>query len=330
MAVETLDFFFNHEYAKLYENIDGASDTFFLECEHGKIQHTFILREIKWSLGGKTYYDIVTPYGYGGPIILECTDILKLMEAYRKAFAEYCSEHNIICEFIRFHLFDNVDFRENYYGETQRMLDNVVVNTTGAYDDIWMRYEHKVRKNVKKAQSNGLEMIVENDLSRLDDFLRIYYGTMERNNAKQYYYFKRGYFEDIARRIPQNFMYFHVIKDDSVISTELVLFSDKYAYSFLGGTVESAYSVRPNDFLKDAIIKWCNETGREIFVLGGGYRKDDGIYKYKRSFTDSPDVPFYIGKSIFDRKIYDEMVSLRAAEDKDFDRESAYFPLYRA
>ena len=325
-----MDFSFNPEYAKIYANIDGTSDTFNYECEYGKIRNTYILRKIKWSIGDKTYYDIVTPYGYGGPVALEFTDIVKLLEAYHAAFSKYCIEHNIICEFIRFHLFDNVDVRENYYGETVRMLDDVIVDTTGTYDDIWMRYEHKVRKNVKKAQSSGLEMIVENNLSHLDDFLRIYYATMERNQAKQYYYFKREYFEDIARRIPQNFMYFHTIKEDAVISTELVLCSDKYAYSFLGGTDETAYAMRPNDFLKDAIIKWCNETGREIFVLGGGYHKDDGIYKYKRSFTSSPDVPFYIGKTIFNQKIYDEMVCLRAAEDENFDRESAYFPLYRA
>lgn len=323
------DLYFDPNYAKVYEEIDGKSETFYFSCPYGEIQNTFILRPVKWELNGKKWFDIVTPYGYGGPLVLSYTDKEKLMEAYQTAFAAYCLEHNIVCEFIRFHLFDNVDIRECYYGETANVLDNVVVDTTGQYDDIWMKYEHKVRKNVKKALNNGLEICIEQNLNHLDEFLEIYYATMDRNQATDYYYFKRSYFENIARLLPENYMYFHVMKDGKVISTELVLCSEDYAYSFLGGTNEEYYSMRPNDFLKDAIVKWCNETGKKCFVLGGGYHKDDGIYRYKRSFTKTPDVPFYVGRTILNQETYDRFVELRAAEEPDFDRESPYFPLYR-
>ena len=121
-----------------------------------------------------------------------------------------------------------------------------------------------------------------------------------------------------------------MLKDGKVIATELVLCSENYAYSFLGGTNEEYYAMRPNDFLKDAIIRWCNETGRNFFILGGGYHKEDGIYRYKRSFTKAPDVPFYIGRAVLNQPVYDRLVELRAAETPDFDREASYFPLYRA
>lgn len=325
-----LDLYFNPEYAKVYRNIDGDSDTFTFKCEYGTIQNTFILREVKWPINGQKYFDIVTPYGYGGPVILESADKDRLIEEYKSAFTEYCLEHNIICEFVRFHLFDNVDVQEKFYGETAQVLDNVVVDTTYPYDEIWMRYEHKVRKNVKKAKSNGLELLVESTTEHLDDFLKIYYDTMDRNSAEKFYYFDRSYFEDIATRLPENFMYFYVLKDGIVVSTELVLCSAKYAYSFLGGTNTEYYSLRPNDFLKDGIIRWCNETGREKFILGGGYHKDDGIYRYKRTFTPDPDVPFFIGKYIYNQEAYNKAVECRSAEDADFDTTASYFPLYRA
>lgn len=330
MNSNTLDLYFKPEYAKIYRDIDGKSETFTLKCDYGIVQNTFIMREIKWKLDGKVYYDIVTPYGYGGPIILECSDIDMLMREYRIAFFDYCEKNNIVCEFVRFHLYDNVDVRERYYGDTENLLDNVVVDTTGSYDDIWMSYEHKVRKNVKKAQANGLEILIENSVEHLDSFLDIYYKTMDRNNAKQYYYFEKRYFEDISKYLPDNFVYFYVLKDGKTISTELVLCSDKYAYSFLGGTDEEYYSLRPNDFLKDEIIKWCNSTNREKFILGGGYGREDGIYRYKRSFTKLPDVPFYVGRAIINREVYDRLVECRKNESSDFDMSSSYFPLYRA
>lgn len=325
-----LDLYFDPNYAKVYEQIDGRSETFRFTCPYGSVQNTFILRPVKWELDGKRWFDIVTPYGYGGPVMLECTDPEKLMEAYREAFTAYCLEHNIVCEFIRFHLFDNVDVRQHYYGETAHMLDNVVVDTALDYDIIRMNYEHKVRKNVKKAVNSGLEICIEQSLDHLDDFLNIYYATMDRNQATAYYYFKRSYFEDIARLLPENYMYFHVMKDGKAISTELVLCSEEYAYSFLGGTDKAYYDMRPNDFLKDAIIQWCSRTGRKHFILGGGYHKDDGIYRYKRSFTKAPDAPFYVGRAILNKPVYDRLVELRAAEDPTFDRGSSYFPLYRA
>ena len=324
------DLYFDPNYAKVYEQIDGKSETFCFRCCYGTMQNTFLLRPIKWRLDGAQWYDIATPYGYGGPLIVECTDKEKLMEAYREAFAAYCLDNHIVCEFVRFHLFDNTDVRTQYYGETAHMLNNVVVSTSLDYEEIWMNYEHKVRKNVKKAKSHSLQIRIEQGIDHLDDFLKIYYATMDRNQASGYYYIGRSFFEDIANLLPENYMFFHVLKDEQVISTELVLCSKKYAYSFLGGTDETYYAMRPNDFLKDAIIRWCNETGREFFVLGGGYHKEDGIYRYKRSFTKDPDVPFFVGRAVWNRTVYDRLVELRAAEDPCFDRGSHYFPLYRA
>ena len=97
----------------------------------------------------------------------------------------------------------------------------------------------------------------------------------------------------------------------------------------MGGTLSEYYEFRPNDFLKNEILKWCNLTGREKFILGGGYHKDDGIYRYKRCFTPDPDVPFYIGRYIFNQEVYNKAIEARANEDADFDRNTGYFPTYR-
>ncbi len=325
-----LDLYFNPNYAKVYKDIDGDSDTFVFESPFGKITYTYILRKIKWSIDGQTYFDIVTPYGYGGPYCENVTDMAKLMSAYKDAITNHCRKNNIICEFHRFHLFDNVDFRKNYFGETIELSANVVVNTSGDFvTNIWDKYDRKVRKNVRKAEAAGLNIIIEKDTCHLDDFLFIYNKTMDRNHADSYYYFGREYFLNIEKLLPENFIYFHACKDGKVVSTELVLCSEKYAYSFLGGTLSDYYDYRPNDFLKNEVLKWCNRTGREKFILGGGYHKDDGIYRYKKCFTPDPDVPFYIGRYIFDQEVYNKAIEARVSEDPNFDRKTGYFPTYR-
>ena len=324
------DFYFNPNYARVYEGIEGVSETFEFECEFGRIKNTYIKRKIPISVDDKCYYDIITPYGYGGPIICHVTDISKLMVCYKKAFTDYCISNNIVAEFIRFHLFDNIDVRENFYGEVVKASTNVVVNITPDYNAIWNNFDRKVRKNVNKAIKSDLSIIIENNIKHLDDFMRIYNSTMDRNHATSYYYFHEDFFKNISILLPNNFVYFHVLKDNKIISTELVLFSVDYAYSFLGGTDTEYYEYRPNDFLKNEIIKWCVRENKKKFILGGGYKLEDGIYRYKKCFTPDPDVDFYVGKCIYNNIIYDKLVDYRKNSDTNFDSHSNYFPLYRA
>lgn len=326
----TLDVFFDPQYARIFEGTDGVSKVFEFENEFGAVRHTFLVREIPTRLDGRVLYDLITPYGYGGPVILHSTDPKRLMEAFKEAFFTFCRQNGYVCEFVRFHLFDNTDVRQNYYGQTRAALKNVVVPTDRTYETVWMDYEHKVRKNVNKAKENGLRVIVERNLDHLSDFLRIYYNTMDRNEASRYFYFPRTFFEKIAEYLPNNYVYFHVLKDDIVISTELVLLSECYAYSFLGGTDKEYYAMRPNDFLKDAVIQMCIEEGKKCFVLGGGYGAEDGIYRYKRSFTKSEDVPFYVGSTVFDREAYDRLTELRMQQQDPPAADDLFFPLYRA
>jgi len=324
------DICFSPAYARVFEETDGPSEVFDFKNEYGEIRHTFLLREIPTKLDGRTLYDISTPYGYGGPIILESTDKDRLMQCFSEAFADFCRQRGIVCEFVRFHLTDNTDVRERYYGTTRYVKDNIIVPTDRPYDDLWMQYEHKVRKNVKKARAYGLNVIIEQNMDHIDDFMRIYYDTMNRNEAREYFYFPKSFFEKIASYIPYNYLFFHVLKDGAIISTELVLISEQYVYSFLGGTDQEFYAMRPNDFLKDEVIKLCVDSGKKGFVLGGGYRVDDGIFRYKRSFTNADPVPFYVGTMIFDQNAYDRLVAERVRQNGGPSGDPDFFPLYRA
>lgn len=324
-----MDVMFLPEYGRLYEALDGGTcETFAFSCAAGAVTHMFIKRPVPWTVGGKQYYDVRTPYGYGGPLCGETDDIEALSAAYNKAFADYCRDNDIVSAFIRFHLYDNADMRARYGGETVLMQENVVCDLLPPLETQWMRFDHKVRKNVNKSERAGLTVQIDETGEYLDDFLRIYYETMDRNHAGDYYYFDRAYFEAIRDTLPGRFCFFHVREAGEIVSTELCLCSQTYIYSFLGGTLEAHYANRPNDLLKYSIIRWGRETGREKFILGGGYHKGDGIYRYKKAFAPYPegDVPFYAGRTVYDEPVY-RALSARAAQEKALDE--GYFPLYR-
>lgn len=271
------------------------------------------------------YHDVSAPYGYGG-FLGKVSDWDKLDGEW----VQWCRDHDVICEFERFNLFS--DFRKHFKGEAESRTHNVVRSLDLMTDELWMDFKPKVRKNVKRANKYGLKIIIENQGKYLDDFLRIYYGTMERTDAEEAFFFKKEFFETL-NQMRDNICYFHVVYHDEgsdidkVISTELVIYGAENAYSYLGGTDRDYFDMRPNDFLKWEIINWAKEKGLKNFVLGGGYGTDDGIFEYKKCLAPKGIVDFYIGGRVFDHDGYKHLIELRKATGGI--RDDKFFPVYR-
>lgn len=154
---------------------------------------------------------------------------------------------------------------------------------------------------------------------------------MDRRGADPRYYFPRSYFERLQHGLPGHFMYFHAVLEGEVVSSELVLVSAENVYSFLGGTLPATFNLRPNDLLKYEIIRWAGRAGKKRFVLGGGYQKDDGIYRYKLAFAPGGATPYHVGYRILDPELYEALMHNRADQPQPEGEHSAgYFPAYRA
>lgn len=316
------------QYAKAFaENGEGYPLLIYFQNDTSKAINVVMKRDLslnenfKGKLQPNEWFDLSTPYGYGG-FWLEGEDFNTLDEEYEL----YCKNNGFISEFVRFHLFG--EYRDIFNGIVESHTSNVVRSLDLDIDEMLMDFEHKVRKNLKKANKAGLKIEIDESGERIEEFLDIYYGTMDRNEAKSNFFFPESFFKTI-NEMTNNFVYIHVIHEDKVISTELVLFGSENCYSFLGGTHSDFFNLRPNDFLKFEIIKWAKNKGLERFILGGGYGEDDGIFRYKKSFAPNGIHKFYVGKRIFDEEKYCELIKIRSS-NQDFDKDTNYFPKYRA
>ena len=109
------DVYYNPDYCKLYEESEnGVCETFEYSDENGCVVNVFIKRPVPWMIDGVQYFDIVTPYGYGGPLVIHSTNKQKLIKAFLENWMEYCKKENIVCEFVRFHplLQNYLDFKK--------------------------------------------------------------------------------------------------------------------------------------------------------------------------------------------------------------------------
>jgi hypothetical protein len=298
-----------------------------------RVLYPFLLRDLTvepfWRGGLPPASDMITPYGYGGPFAWgDCSR--GAGSEFWPLFDDWARSERIVSEFVRLSLFP--DTLLAYPGERTVRSHNIVRHLDLDADALWMDFEHKVRKNVNRARREGVVVKVDTRAEKIEDFLEIYRSTMHRRNAEKGYYFTEAFFKAIRDGLSGQFAYFHAYHNGRIVSTELVLISAQSVYSFLGGTVEEAFALRPNDLLKYEIMLWTRELGKRHFVLGGGYAPDDGIYRYKQSFAPGGSVPFFTGARVLAPELYLTFVenSRAVAAQRARPLREGYFPAYRA
>jgi hypothetical protein len=325
--------FAHPSYAKLFASPSDRVMCAAMQTDNGGILFPFLMQSLMrepWSESHETIFDLVSPYGYGGPFAWNCTE--NDAKDFWRAFLSWGNTQKVISSFIRLHLFDEQLLALPCEIISDRM--NIVRSLEQTPEEIWHDFEHKVRKNVSRAKSSNLSVEIDLNGRRLDDFLSIYYSTMDRRDADKAYYFPRDFFESIVSQLIGQFAFFFTLCRDKIVSTELVLISADHIYSFLGGTLTEAFHQRPNDYLKYEIILWGQRTGKKAYILGGGYGGDDGIFRYKKSFAPNGARPFYVGRQIFDAITYNRLIHQRRVFEESHGKawmpNPAYFPAYRA
>jgi hypothetical protein len=253
--------------------------------------------------GFENYFDFVSPYGYSGPITSENCPLLFQLNCWI-LIKDYFLKENFVSCFIRLSLGLEMP---GFPGEAIATMKNVRGEILEE-EVQWMSFDHKVRKNVKRAQKESLNFEVKlgadcND-EDFNNFHNIYIETMRRNNAKDVYFYDIAAFKKYARECYNCCAFSFIIDDGKVISTEMVLISDDSIYSFLGGTLGEGFEKRPNDLLKFELINWARQMGKKYFVLGGGYGAEDGIFKYKKSFFPNDTVEYFTGRWEINPELY--------------------------
>ncbi len=324
------DIYFEPAYGRLYETPEETCEQFLYETDAGRISDVFLKRRIPDLPEGEEAFDLITPYGYGGPVILELKDPEKkkeLIDGFMQAFSRYAKENRIVSEFVRFHpiIGNGVDFREAYGS----LYDRKTVGTNLTYEDvIGTEFSKHKRKDIRKILSDPLiRYETEEAPDRLDDFLEIYYSTMDRDAADDYYYFGRDYFQKILDSFPENVVTCRVFYGEKTIAMGVYFRYKGLLHAHLSGTLTEYLSHSPAYILKYAMALYGHEKGYQYIHYGGGTSSspDNSLYQFKKNFGKNTEFDFYIGKKIWDEAAYHRLCALRGVPE-----DTAFFPAYRA
>lgn len=319
------DVYYKNGYLKSLEiNGDGTPLLFFYQDENCRGINVVLKRDIarsepfKGQLEENIYFDFSTPYGYGGWII-EGEKYEGLFSAYK----EWCIKNGIICEFVRFHpLISNQKYSQTEYEVIP--LGQVIAIDCSDEETMWMNMSSRNRNKIRKAAKNGVT-VTYGGHENLDTFISIYEDTMKRDNAEDYYFFRKEYYESLFNRLKDSLMIFFSQRNGEILSTCMVFKENERLSYHLAGSTRTSGNLYETNLLIAEVGKWGCEHGCKSFLLGGGVgSKEDYLYQFKRGFDDKHSYQFYIGKKTYLQDIYDALVSRREKIENP-----GFFPAYR-
>lgn len=321
--------YYSPQYCKAIEyNGEGKALLcyFDIDTQEGnfKIIYPFILKEIPAELtkelSSKPLFDIESPYGYGGPMLLAEDGYVyneerdpgnELAYYFTGEFLKWANENNIVAEFVRFNpmtMNHNLFVSQYDISLNRRTID---INTLPNFNSILGKGSSARRRNYYKAVNNGLEAVwcPLNEKDAMQCFRELYEKRMEQLEAEKYYNFSDAYFKALAELPESKALISIALYNGKIpVASSLFLFDEFSAHYHLGGSDDSYKDLQGSAFLLWEAARATHEMGLECLHIGGGLslEPDDKLFAFKKGFS-SRVREFYVGKRIINHWFYQEI-----------------------
>jgi len=324
------DFYHLPSYHKLAEIMgEGKAMMIVYKEDDYIICYPFLLREIKEVGNVKIngdFKDISSVYGYAGPLKSG-----KIPVDIKRKFIQYLNEfllnNNVVTLFSRLHpLLEQTDLIFEL-GEITEVGPTISIDLTQSLEVQRKNYARSYKYQINRLIRNGYHVKESTDDFYWNEFIRIYYKTMDRVNAAEYYYFEKSYFDFMKNNMNDVVKLFVCIVNDKVVSGGIFSLCNKIIQYHLGGSDPEYLKYSPIKLIFDEVRLWGNKMGAEIFHLGGGVGgRRDSLFKFKLGFSKNQHT-FRIWKYIANLEVYNELKKI-ALNFNDLN-EDTFFPIYR-
>jgi hypothetical protein len=271
--------------------------TFFVYEESGEIfYHAFHMAPIEDT----GFFDIQSPYGYGGPI--SSTDDPVFLSRAWSAYQYWCRDHNIVVEFIRFHpLLENWNY---YYGDVFEDRRTVWIDLS--HHELFQSYASRCRNTIRKAIKNGLLIEFHKGAGLTETFSSLYTATMRELKAQSFYFFNKEYFQSLFQ-LDQT--YIAVCKHrEEVVAVAAFLIDGHIVEYHLSASNHMGKTLGATNLIIHETALFGQKLGCTSMHLGGGTDKlsNNPLLKFKEGFSELKAM-YKIGRYVHQESIYVEM-----------------------
>ncbi len=148
---------------------------------------------------------------------------------------------------------------------------------------------------IRKAIKNDIKIYNSRFPEIYETFRIIYNGTMDKDHAKEYYYFGKGFYQSVLEDLPHNAQVFYAEKDGEVIAASIILAANGKINYHLSGSLREYSNLAPTNLILYKTALWGCENRYKTLYLGGGVGSgEDGLFKFKKAFNRGELNRFYI------------------------------------
>ncbi|MDN5205416.1 GNAT family N-acetyltransferase [Fulvivirgaceae bacterium BMA10] len=157
---------------------------------------------------------------------------------------------------------------------------------------LFKNFNRNTRTNIKKAEKEGLRVVVRNDAEAIDKFFKLNCINRKKLGVPPQ---PRFFFDNIYKYIfePGLGEVVMIYQDENLVSAGMVFFFNKkviFKYSALNYTYQS---LRSNNLMVWEMIKRYSANGFESFCFGRTDPANEGLRRYKNNFGSVENVLNY-------------------------------------
>lgn len=275
------------------------------------------------------YWDAISPYGYGGPVIdtsLTHDEINMILEEIKK----FLYEEGCVSLFARLNPILNKEWCSSI-GTLVTHGSTLISDLSKSKEEHWEETQKQHRRGIKKALNNNIVARIEvfNE-ERVDTFSKIYQETMITVGATDYYYFNESYFHKLSKNIQDRLILVTAYENDIAIASSIYTICEESGIMqfYLGGTLNEYRNLQPSKLITHIAREWGRKEGYKVLHFGGGLGcSSDSLYEYKKGFS-SEELEFKTWRLIVNLEKYTKLV-IANNELAEVGLESGFFPLYR-
>ncbi|MGH3023479.1 MAG: GNAT family N-acetyltransferase, partial [Gaiellaceae bacterium] len=213
----------------------------------GDVVFPFLLRDLPAGSG----HDVVTPYGYGGPVAV---GLEPPAARFWELYEDWCRANGVVTSFVRFHpLFAN----HRYAGASVRL--EPLAGTVGwrlDLPDLFAAMDGSHRNVCRKAERAGVAVSVEEGPADISAFTALYEETMERVDADGFYRFPASYWDALVAGLGEWLAVFHAAESGEVVASALCFATPPWLHYHLAATSERGRALGASNLLLFEAARW--------------------------------------------------------------------------
>jgi lipid II:glycine glycyltransferase (peptidoglycan interpeptide bridge formation enzyme) len=152
--------------------------------------------------------------------------------------------------------------------------------------EVIRRFKPNIRRNIHKAEKEGVTVTIENSLDAVASFYKLHCGTRRHHGLppQPWSFFRKMHAHVIAAG--KGFVALAGYQDRWIAGAVYALYRDQAIYKY-GASERTSQHLRPNNLVMWEAIRWCCRNAVRTFSFGRTEPGNDGLLQFKRGWGSS-------------------------------------------